>query len=142
MTIPDDRIITVPALRKTLGLPARRPDGVRDVLGVPCELGDPVPPRDSWRLALGDWPEIWQSSPGTGPVFLVMLEGPASPYFVATVEEIPSHLWGCDPDSPPERRVVPVRGTAYAATARLAGCQVRTDLVFGWDHTEERYAFL
>lgn len=142
MTIPDDRIITVPVLRQVLGLPAERPDKVRDLLAVPCGLGDPIPPRDSWRLALGDWPEIWHQSPGTGPVFLVMLEGAVSPYFVATVEEILPHRWGCDPESSPDRRVIPVRGTAYAATAKLAGCQVRTDLTFGWDHTEERYAFL
>jgi hypothetical protein len=141
MIIPEDRIITVPVLRQVLGLPARRHDGVRDLLGIPCELGASIPPRDSWRLALGDWPEIWHAAPGTGPVFLVMLEG-TPPYVVVTVEEIPGHLWGCDPDGPPDQRVVPVRSTAYAATARLAGCRVQTDLIFGWYRPEERYAFL
>jgi hypothetical protein len=142
MTIPNDRVLTIPVLRQTLGLPPERPDGVRELLAVPRDLGEPIPNRDTWRLALGDWPEIWHAEPGTGPSYLVMLRGPASPYFIATIEDIEPDLWGSDTDAPPEQRVIPVRGTAYEATAVLAGAQLEMDLTFGWDRREEQYAFL
>jgi hypothetical protein len=142
VSMPDDRRITIPALREILDLPRERPDGIRELIAVPRGLGEPVPARDSWRLALGDWPEIWRTSPDTGPRYLVMLRGPASPYFIATVEDIDPDAWGVDSDSPPDQRVVPVRDTAYEKTAILAGAQLDTDLTFGWNRLEEQYAFL
>jgi hypothetical protein len=144
MTISDDRAVTVAGLREILGLPSERPDGVRDLLAVPREPGTPIPVAGpgAWQLALGDWPEAWQSEPGTGPGFLVMLHGIASPFFVATVEQIDRARWGEDSGADPDRREVPVTGTAYAATAVVAGCQLDADLVFGWPRPEEQYAFL
>lgn len=142
MTMPDDRRITIPDLREILDLPRERPDGVRELIAVPRHLGEAIPRRDSWRLALGDWPEIWRAEPGTGPQYLVMLRGDAGPYFIATVEDIDPEAWGTDPDSPPDQRIVPVRDTAYEKTAILAGAQLDTDLTFGWTRREEQYAFL
>jgi hypothetical protein len=144
MNSPDDRVVTVPALRKILSLPAERPDGVRDLLVVPREPGTPVPPArpGAWQLALGDWPETWRDSPQSGPQFLVMLHGLADPYFIATVEEINRARWGEDAGGPPDSREVPVTGTAYLATARLAGYRLDGDLSFGWPHPHEQFAFL
>jgi hypothetical protein len=142
MSMPDDRRITIAVLREILGLPRERPDGVRELIAVPRDLGEPVPSRDSWRLALGDWPEIWRAEPDTGPRYLVMLRGPASPYFIGTVEDIDPDAWGVDSGSPPDQRVVPVRDTAYEKTAILAGAQLDTELTFGWTRREEQYAFL
>jgi hypothetical protein len=142
MTMPDDRVLTTSVLREILELPSERPDGVRELLVIPRGLGEPIPSPDSWRLALGDWPEAWRASPGTGPRYLVMLRGAGSPYFIATVEDIEQDLWGSDSDSPPDQRVVPVRGTAYKKTAILAGAQLAAELTFGWDRREEQYAFL
>jgi hypothetical protein len=142
MTMPEDRRITIPVLREILDLPRERADGVREVIAVPRGLGEPIPHRDSWRLALGDWPEIWHAEPGTGPRYLVMLRGEASPYFIATVEDIDLEGWGADADLPPDQRVVPVRDTAYEKTAILAGAQLDADLTFGWTRREEQYAFL
>lgn len=144
MSFPDDRVVTLSVLRQTLGLPAERPDGVRDLLVVPREPGTPIPPTlpGAWQLALGDWPETWRAEPGTGPRFLVMLHGLASPYFIATAEEINRARWGEDAGGPPDRREVPVTGTAYVATASLAGCRLDCDLSFGWQYTEEQFAFV
>ncbi|MBV9445881.1 MAG: hypothetical protein JO345_08300 [Streptosporangiaceae bacterium] len=144
MSIPDDRAVTVPALRQTLGLPAERPDGIRDLLAVPRERGAPVPDvsADPWRLALGDWPETWRADPRTGPLYLVMLRGFAAPYLIATVEDIDPKRWGTEADADPARCVVPVRGTAFAATAILAGCRLDAEVMFGWEQPEEQYAFL
>jgi hypothetical protein len=141
MTMHNDDALTIPALRRSLGLPAERPDGIRDLLAVPRDLGAPVPPPDSWRLALGDWPELWRAEPASSPRFLVMLRGAASPYFIATIEDIDPGGWGLDVDADLSRRVVPVRGTAYAM-AVLGGSLLAMDLTFGWDRPEERYAFL
>ena len=141
MTVPFDRMLTVPELRAILGLPRSRPDGVREVLAVPRPPGAPVPPRDSWRLALGDWPEAWAAEPGTGPRYLVMLRGTVSPYFIATVEDIDASAWGLDGAGTGGSRVVPVRGTAHSVTALTAGCQLETDIRFGWQQPEEQFAF-
>jgi len=143
MSIPANRVVTIPALRRFLGLPAERPDGIRDLLIVPSEPGTPVPAAQpgAWQLALGDWPEAWRAEPDTGPRFLVMLHGLARPYFIATVEVIDIARWGDDAGSSPGRREVPVTGTAYAETASLAGCRLDCDLSFGWPSPEEQYAF-
>jgi hypothetical protein len=141
MTIPNDRAITIPVLRQALGLPRERPDGVRELLAVRRDLGAPVPPPGSWRLALGDWPDAWRAEPGTGPVFLVMLRGTTSPYFIAAIEDIQPARWGADTGTDQQYRRVPVRGVA-TATSVLAGCTLHADLTFGWDRAEEQYAFL
>jgi hypothetical protein len=144
MNVHDEHVVTVEILRRTLGLPAGRHDGVRDLLIVPREPGTPIPAAvpGAWRLALGDWPEAWRDEPDTGPRFLIMLHGLASPYFIATAEEINRARWGEDTGGPPDRREVPVTGTAYVATAALAGCQLDCDLSFGWQFPEEQFAFL
>jgi hypothetical protein len=141
MSHPFDRILTVPELRGHLGLPREPADGNRELLVVRRDLGEPVPAAGSWRLALGDWPDAWRAEHGAGPRFLVMLHGTASPYFIATIEDIDAEDWGLDGDAEPDQRVVPVRGTAYA-TAELAGDQLELDLMFGWDRPEEQYAFM
>jgi hypothetical protein len=130
-------ILTVAELRAALGLPTVRPDGVRDLLAVACEEGTPVPAADSWRLALDDWPEVWSAAPSAAPRFLVMLDGP----FIATVETIDVSLWGTDGNASPQRRVVPVTGTACQVTAVVGGAQVSHETGFGWPCPEERYAF-
>jgi hypothetical protein len=144
MTISDDRAVTVSGLREVLGLPPERPDGIRDLLAVPREPGTPVPVPGpgAWQLALGDWPEVWRAEPGTGPMFLVMLHGYASPFFVATVEHVDPARWGEDGGADPGHREVPVTGTVFAATAVVAGCQLDADLSFGWQYPEEQYTFL
>ncbi|MBV9450739.1 MAG: hypothetical protein JO345_33100 [Streptosporangiaceae bacterium] len=143
MSIADDRAVTIPSLRQALGLPAERPDGVRDLLVVPRQPGTPVPARrpGAWQLALGDWPEQWRAAPETGPQFLVMLHGLSAPYFIATVDEVHQGRWGEDSDNPPNRRQVPVVGTARG-TALLAGCRLDCDLTFGWQLEEEQFAFV
>jgi hypothetical protein len=141
VTIPDNRVITVPVLREVLGLPAERPDGIRDLLAVARPLSTPIPADSIWLLALDGWPETWRAEPETGPRFLVMLRGAASPYFIATVEDINPAWWGLGEDSQPGSRSVPVTGTA-SATSLLAGCELLTDLSFGWQLPEEQYAFL
>lgn len=144
MDIPDDRTVAVTFLREFLGLPAVRPDGVRDLLVVACDRGAPVPGGADrpWRLALGDWPEIWRDAAETGPRYLAMLRGLGNPHLIATIEDIDMSGWGIDGAvADPERRVVPVLGTAYACAA-LAGCRLDADLTFGWPLPEERYAFL
>lgn len=130
-------ILTVPELRAALGLPPERPEGVRDLLVVACEEGTPIPAAGSWRLALDDWPEAWRAEPSAGPRFLVMLDGP----FIATVETIDVSSWGLDTDGPPQRRVVPVTGTACQVTALVGGAEVSYEMGFGWPFPEERYAF-
>lgn len=141
MSMSADRLITVAFLRNALGLAEERPDGVREILAVRRDLGAPVPAWNSWRLALGDWPESWAADEGTGPRYLVMLRGEASPYFIATVEDINASSWGLD-EAVSGVRVVPVRGTAHQVTAMLAGCRLETDVRFGWQQPEEQYAFL
>lgn len=137
MIIHNDAPYSLRALRIHLGLPPERRDGVRELLAVQRDLGSPVPAPDTWQLALGDWPEIWAIEPANGPRFLIMLQGTASPYFIATVEDIDPAGWALDgPDPDPARRVVPVRGTARA-TASLAGRRLETDLTSG-----PGYAFL
>ncbi|HXL95703.1 MAG TPA: hypothetical protein VN969_42830 [Streptosporangiaceae bacterium] len=144
MTISDNSSVTVAGLREILGLAPERPDGVRDLLAVPRSHGEPVPDikTSPWQLALGDWPEAWRAEPGTGPRYLVMLRGLTAPYLIATVEDIDISRWGEDEDADPSRRLVPVRGTAYAAAAVLAGSRLETGVSFGWQHPEEQYAFL
>ena len=136
MTIHNDAPYSLRALRTRLGLPPERPAGVRDLLAVQRGLGSPVP--DAWRLALGDWPELWAIEPANGPLFMIMLQGEASSYFIATVEDIDPTRWALDgPDPDPQRRVVPVRGTARAAAA-LAGRRLELDSA----RSIEKYAFL
>ena len=144
MNIPDDRVITVAFLREYLGLPAERPDGVRDLLVVPRSSGTPVPAAEpgAWQLALGDWPEAWRDAPETGPRYLVMLHGTAAPYFVALVEEVDPSGWGEDVDAAPGLREVPVGAVPCELTAWLAGCQLDTDVSFGWPLPEEQFAFM
>jgi hypothetical protein len=142
MTSPNDALWSRRTLRVHLGLPPQRPDGVRDLLAVQRGLDAPVPAPDAWRLALGDWPELWAIEPANGPRFLIMLKGTASPYFIATVEDIDPAGWALDgPEADQGRRVVPVHGTARA-TASLAGHRFVTDLTFGWELDTEKYAFL
>jgi hypothetical protein len=138
MTIHNDAPYSLRTLRTRLGLPPERPVGVRDLLAVQRGLGSPVPAPDAWRLALGDWPELWAIEPANGPLFLIMLQGEASPYFIATVEDIDPTRWALDgPDPDPQRRVVPVRGTDRA-TAALAGRRLELDPA----RSIEKYAFL
>jgi hypothetical protein len=137
-----DRAYTVPALRLFLGLPAERPDGVRDLLVVPREPGTPIPAAGSWRLALGDWPDAWRTDPEASPRFLVMLHGLTEPFLIATVEEIDVLRWGEDDVSAPDRRVVPVIGTECQVTATVAGARLDCGVTFGWRNPEEQYAFL
>lgn len=143
MYIPDDRVITVAFLREFLSLPAERSDGTCDLVVVARDRGAPVPSvaDGPWRLALGEWPEVWRDTPETGPRYLVMLRGLTAPYLIATIEDIDPGGWGADGAFEPERRLVPVRGTAYAASA-LAGCQLDADVTLGWPLPEERYAFM
>ena len=95
MTVPDDRVITVAFLREFLGLPASRPDGVRDLLVVP-RTGRNSRWPGPWQLALGDWPETWRRSPSTAPRFLVVLHGLATPYFIAGHLGDRPARWGSD----------------------------------------------
>ena len=143
MTTPDDLTVTVPALRTTLGLPASRPEGVRDLLVVARDRSAPVPDLavSPWRLALGDWPETWREAPETGPRYLVMLRQLTTGYVIAAVADIDPAGWGADGDSDPQHRLVPVSGIA-TATAQLADCVLDTDVRFGWPLPEEQYAFL
>lgn len=143
MTTPQDDIITITSLRQVLGLPAARPDGVRDLLAVARDRGAPVPSLalSPWRLALGDWPETWREEPETGPRFLVMLRQLTTGYIIAAIQDIDPAGWGADGNGDPQHRLVPVLGTA-SATARLAGCCLDTDLTFGWPLPEEQYAFM
>jgi hypothetical protein len=140
MTISDDRAVTVAGLREILGLPPQRPDGVRDLLAVPCEHGRPIPV--AWQLALGDWPEAWQAEPGTGPRYLVSLREYAGRFFIAAVTQVDAARWGEDGGGDPDRREVPVTGTDFGASAVVAGCLLDADISFGWPRPEERYAFL
>jgi hypothetical protein len=141
VTIPDDLIITVAALRQALELPAERPDGVRDLLAVSRPLGTPVPPEGTWLLALDGWPEVWRAEPGTGPRYLVMLRSRDDLHFVATVEETDPARWGEDGNASPQARSVPVLRTAFRACSVLAGCRLLAGS-FGWPEPEEQYAFL
>jgi hypothetical protein len=144
MKIPDDYVITVPFLREYLGLPAERPDGVRDLLVVPRPSGTPIPAAGpgAWQLALGDWPEAWRDAPQTGPRYLVMLHGTTAPYFVAQVDEIDPSRWGEDRNAAPSLREVPVSAAPCEVTAWLAGCRLETDVSFGWQLPEEQFAFI
>lgn len=139
MNVPDDRVITVAFLREFLGLPASRPDGVRDLLVIPRPGGTPL--AGPWQLALGDWPEEWRASPSAAPRFLVVLHGLAAPYFVAAISEIDPLRWGSDVDADPQLREVPVTSLPHRATSLLAGCRLDTDMTFGWQLPEEQYAF-
>jgi hypothetical protein len=134
-------IFSIPELRVALGLPSVRPPGVRDLLVVAREAGTPIPAAGSWRLALGDWPDHWRAAPSVAPRLLVMLDGLAMPFFIATVESIDVSSWGTDLDALPDRRVVPVTGTECQITAVVAGTQVDSDAEFGWACPEEQYAF-
>jgi hypothetical protein len=140
MNIPEDRLITVVFLREFLGLPAPRPDGVRDLLVIPCEGGTSL--AGPWRLALGHWPETWRAQPDAGPRYLVVLHGLSAPYFIAAIDEIDGARWGDDASGDPQRRDVPVTRAPHSATSWLAGCQLETDMTFGWPLPEEQYAFL
>lgn len=142
MTTPDQSV-TVAGLRQALGLPAVRPDGVRDLLVVARDRVSPVPDPgvSPWLLALGDWPEAWRAQPSTGPRYLVMLRQLTTGYVIAAVEEIDSDGWGADTGADPQQRIVPVRSAA-PANAWLAGSRLDTDVVFGWPLPEEQYAFL
>ena len=73
MNVPESRVISVSFLREFLGLPAARPDGVRDLLVIPRPSGAPLP--GPWRLALGHWPDTWRAAPSAAPRFLVVLDG-------------------------------------------------------------------
>jgi hypothetical protein len=142
MIIADD-CITVSGLRHILGLPAERPDGVRDLLVVASDRAAPVPdPAASpWQLALGLWPEEWQANPQTGPRYLVMLRQLTIGYIIAAIEEIDPARWGAEPHADPRLRTVPVRGPA-PATVELTGCRLDLNATFGWPLREEQYAFL
>jgi hypothetical protein len=135
--------LDVAGLRQVLGLPASRPEGVRDLLVVARNRTAPVPDLSvtPWRLALGDWPETWQQAPETGPRFLVMLRRLTTGYVIAVVEDIDPAGWGVDGDADPQHRLVPVRGTA-TTTSQFAGYRLDTDVTFGWPLPEEQYAFL
>jgi len=134
-------IFSIPELRVVLGLPSVRPPGARDLLVVARAAGTPVPAADSWRLALDDWPDVWRSSPSAAPRLLVMLDGLAAPFFIATIESIDACAWGLDAGAAPDRRVVPVTGTECQLTAVIAGAQVDCEPAFGWLRPEEQYAF-
>jgi hypothetical protein len=140
VNLPDSGIISVQFLREFLALPVARPDGIRDLLVIPCPGGAAVTgPR---QLALGDWPETWRAEPETAPRYLVVLHGLAAPYFVAAISGIDRSRWADDSDADPQRREVPVTSPPDPATSWLAGCQLDTDLTFGWPLPEEQYAFL
>ena len=143
MTIPNGAVVTVTGLRETLGLPGERPDGVRDVLAIPCHDGQP-PPEGSAAgpLALGDLPETWQRDPASGPRFLVALRGLVSPYRIAGIWETDPARWGEDSGADPSRRTVPLLAPAYVPSAVLTRRLLGADLVFGWINPEEQYAFL
>jgi len=134
-------IFSIPELRVVLGLPSVRPPGVRDLLVVARKPGTPIPALDAWRLALGDWPDTWRADPSTAPRLVVMLDGLAAPFFIATIETIDADAWGLDTDAPPDHRVVPVTGTECQLTAVVAGTRVDCDSAFGWTYPEEQYAF-
>jgi hypothetical protein len=140
MNVPDDGIISVPFLREFLGLPASRPDEVRDLLLIPCPGGASL--AGPWRLALGDWPEAWREAPETGPRYLAVLHGLAEPYFIAAIWSIDQSGWGEDTAADPQLRAVPALSPPDPATSHLAGCRLDTDLMFGWPLPEEQYAFL
>ena len=132
---------SIPELRVVLGLPPVRPPGVRDLLVVAREAGTPIPPAGSWLLALDDWPEVWSADPSAAPRLLVMLDGLAAPFFIATIEIIDAWAWGFDAGASPDRRVVPVTGTECQLTAVVAGARVDCEPAFGWPCPEEQYAF-
>ena len=134
-------IFSIPELRVVLGLPSVRPPGARDLLVVAREVGTPIPAADSWRLALDDWPEAWSADPSAAPRLLVMLDGLAAPFFIATIETVDACAWGLDTDAPPDLRVVPVTGTKCQLTAVVAGARVDCESAFGWLRPEEQYAF-
>ena len=134
-------IFSISELRVVLGLPSVRPPGVRDLLVVAREAGTPIPAADSWLLALDDWPDTWRTDPSTAPRLLVMLDGLAAPFFIATIEMIDDCAWGRDTGASPDLRVVPVTGTECQLTAVVAGAQVDCESAFGWLRPEEQYAF-
>jgi len=139
VNVPEDRAITVAFLREFLTLPISRPDGVRDLLVIPRPGGMPL--SGPWRLALGDWPDEWRSAPSSAPRFLVVLHGLTAPYFVAGIWEIDRQLWGSDASGERGLREVPVIPRPHEATSHLAGCEIDTDMMFGWPLPEEQYAF-
>jgi hypothetical protein len=93
--------LSILELRVVLGLPLRRPRGVRDLLAVARETGTPIPAANSWRLALDDWPDNWRADPAVAPRLLVMLDGLTAPFFIATIETIDAYAWGLDADASP-----------------------------------------
>ena len=143
MTIANGPVVTIPALRQALGLPAERPDGTRDVLAIPSAGSEPAGEATTARpLALGELPEEWRRDPASGPRFLVVLRGLASPYRVVAVWEIDPSRWGDDAGAAPSRRAVPLLARAYVASAVLDGRTLQASLVFGWLNAEDQYAFL
>lgn len=144
MPILNGPMITVSTLRETLGRPAERHDGVRDLLAVHRNESGLVPDGTTAAgpLALGDWPEAWQADPDCGPRFLIALRGVAVPYWIAGIWETDPARWGEDSGADPSRRAVPVLAPAYVASAVLAGRLLETDLTFGWLNPEEQFAFL
>jgi hypothetical protein len=138
---PNEPVVTVQALRESLGLPPERPDGVRDVLAA---LSDAPAGSSSlmFRLALGDWPEAWRADPPTGPQFLVTLLGHSDPFQIRDIYAIDATRWGDDTGADPQERLVPVAQLDDAASLRLRGSRLRTGLSFGWPEPEERFAFL
>jgi hypothetical protein len=142
-TIPRGATVTIARLREELGVPRERPDGVRDVLAIPCADGEPLPDGPAARpLALGDWPEDWRQNPASGPQYLVALRGLARPWRVAGVWETDPARWGDDAGADPKRRIVPLLAPAYVPSAALTGALLDAPLVFGWIDREEQYAFL
>ena len=136
-------LVTVTAFRLALGLPAERLDGTRDVLAIPCAGSEPADDANTTGpLALGELPEHWRRDPATGPRFLIVLRGLASPYRVAAIWETDPDRWGDDANADPSRRVVPLLAPAYVPSAVLAGRALESSLVFGWLNSEEQYAFL
>lgn len=143
MTIPNGPVVTVTGLRLALGLPGERPDGTRDVLAIPCAGSEPADDATTaGPLALGELPEEWRRDPASGPRFLVVLRGLASPYRVAAIWETDPARWGEDSGADPSRRAVPLLAPAYVPAAVLAGRPLESGLVFGWLNSEEQYAFL
>ncbi|MGH3165073.1 MAG: hypothetical protein ACRDN0_04150 [Trebonia sp.] len=144
MPIPNGPMITVASLRETLGRPAERPDGVRDLLAVPWNESGLVPDgaTAAGPLALGDWPQMWRADPDCGPRFLIALRGVASPYRIAGIWETNPARWDEDSGADPSRRTVPVLAPAYVASAVLAGRLPEADLTFGWLSPEEQFAFI
>jgi hypothetical protein len=129
--------VTVPELRRVLGLPSERPEFVRDLLAVERSSG--VNGCGSLRLALGDWPDAWRAEPSAAPRFLVVLHR----LVIAVVQVIDVSLWGSDVGASPDTRLVPVTGTVHAATAQLAGKRLDcADLSFAWPRSEEQFEFL